>query len=231
MLSYFLREVLNWRYSEFLEKSQSGDYTSGEMAIIQLIRAIFKGKLAAMKEAIARIDGNVEQPVEVEYPKFITLYPNAKSVAEGETDANMPAVIVKPDPINMELAGIRDTIREMGECPSGVVEMLIKRQDEIPGEISVGVLQQPDPMIKSLVAAHLFMLIRNGSYRAITELLNQIEGKVAEKIRVLGEDVYMTSFVEVAPAGAKLNDDGVYQLENAKVTTLWADNLAKSLNK
>jgi hypothetical protein len=212
MLSYFLRELLNMRYSEFLEKSQSSDY-------------------AAIKEAINRIDGTVDQPIEIEYPKFITLYPNATKVKPGSSKDNLPVVIPKPDPINLELAGIRDTIKEMGETPAGVVDMLIKREEQIPGELKVGHVQLPDPMIKSLVSAHLFKLIQNGSYKAITELLNQIEGKVAEKIRVLGEDVYMTSFDTIAPPGSKKNRDGIYELENKKVTTLWETNLAKSLNK
>lgn len=231
MLSYFLREVLNMRYSEFLEKAKSDEYTANQQAIFELIRAIFRGKLAAIKEAISRIDGNVETPIDIEYPKFYVLYPNAEGIEDGSFDDNLPAVIIKPDPINLELAGIRDTIREMGETPAGVVDMLIKREQQIPDELKVGHIQQPDPMIKSLVSAHLFKLIQNGSYKAITELLNQIEGKVAETIRLLGDDVFMTSFDKIAPAGAKKNKDGIYQIENRKVTTLWETNLAKSLNK
>lgn len=232
MLSYFLREVLNYRYSEFLQKIESGDHTSNERAIFELIKAIFKGKLSAMREALDRIDGKVEQPLDIEFPKFFTLYPNAKSVEDGETQEDiLPAIIEPHTPIDIELAGIRDTIREMGECPSAVVDMLLKRESEIPGELSVGAVQEPDPMIKSLVAAHLFKLISNGSYKAVTELLNQLEGKVAEKIHVLGDDVYLTRFDEIAPAGAKLNKDGIYQIENKTVTTLWETNLAKSLNK
>lgn len=231
MLSVFLREILNWRYSEFLDKVSSGEYTSNEQAIFKLIEAIFNGKLPAIKEAIARIDGNVEQPVEILYPKFYTLYPNAKSSLEGTVEDDLPAVIEKKDPIDMELAGIRDTIREMGECPIGVVEMLIARETEIPKEMKAGILQKPDPMIKSLIAAHMFMLVQKGNYQAITELLNQIEGKVVEKIKLMGDDLYMTCFDEVAPIGAKLNENGVYQIENKQVTNLWTENLAKSLNK
>lgn len=231
MLSYFLREVLNWRYSEFLANSQKPDYSASQQAIFQLIQAITRGKLAAIKEAISRIDGNVETPIEIEYPKFYMLYPNAESVEEGAIEDSLPAVIEKPDPINLELAGIRDVIREMGELPQGVVDMLLKREMEIPGEITIGAVQEPDPLIKTLVSAHLFRLISNGSYKAITELLNQIEGKVAEKIRLLGDNVYMTSFDKIAPAGAKKNENGIYQVENKKITLLWSNSLGKSLNK
>lgn len=231
MLSEFLREMLNWRYSEFLEKAQSPDYTANQQAIFQLVLAIFKGKLKAMREAIDRIDGKVEIPVNVEYPKFFTLFPNAKEVMGGGAEESLPQVIHKREPINMELAGIRDTIREMGETPASVIDMLLKREAQIPEEMMLGHVEQPDPMIKSLISAHLFKLIQQGNYKAITELLDQIEGKVAETIRLLGEDVYLTSYAEIAPPGAKKNEDGVYQIENKQVTTLWEGSLAKRLNK
>lgn len=103
-LSYFLRLCLNWRYSEFLQKIDDGDHTSNERAIFELIKAIFKGKLSAMKEALDRIDGKVEQPLDIEFPKFFTLYPNAKEVLPGGTDEDiLPAVIKPRDPIDIEL--------------------------------------------------------------------------------------------------------------------------------
>lgn len=223
--------MLNWRYSEFLERSASPDYTASEKAIFGLVNAIFKGKLAAIREAIDRIDGKVEQPINVEFPKFFTLYPMATSVEGGKADDLLPAVVPKKDPINMELAGIRDTIKEMGETSAAVVDMVLKRQEQIPGELKIGYVQKPDPLIKSLISAHLFKLIQNGDYKAITELLDQIEGKVAEKIRLLGDDVFITSYATIAPPGAKKNDDGIYQLENKKVSTLWEGSLTKQLNK
>jgi hypothetical protein len=68
-------------------------------------------------------------------------------------------------------------------------------------------------------------LVHDGRISAVFEVFDQIDGKVADKIKILGNDVFITRFDQIAPAGAEKNDDGVYQLAADDMTNIWATRL------
>ncbi len=63
---------------------------------------------------------------------------------------------------------------------------------------------------------------------AITEVFDQIDGKLVEVIEIIGEDIHIAKFDIVAPPGAIKNADGVYQIEAKDVENLWARKLGRS---
>jgi hypothetical protein len=83
-----------------------------------------------------------------------------------------------------------------------------------------------DPLVKSVIVAGLLKLAHDGNLGAIFEVFDNIDGKLVDVIRILGEDVYLTSYDTIAPAGAK-KVDGVYQMEADNTTSKWAISLGK----
>ena len=78
--------------------------------------------------------------------------------------------------------------------------------------------------MKSIIAANLIILANEkGKFEAITELFDQIDGKLVETIRILGEDMYLESYLLEAPHGAQKNKDGVYYLEAPKIANTWSE--------
>ena len=75
--------------------------------------------------------------------------------------------------------------------------------------------------VKEVIASALIMLSKT-KQSAMEELLNQIDGKVAVTYKLLGDDVYLTSYDTVAPAGGYLDTDGVYTVESENITDAWA---------
>lgn len=81
-LGEFLKEVANWKWSEFVLAEKDHDhYTTADAIVFSLIRACVMQDIAAIKLAINRLDGKLATPVKIVYPKFYYLFPNAKSVA------------------------------------------------------------------------------------------------------------------------------------------------------
>ena len=68
--------------------------------------------------------------------------------------------------------------------------------------------------MKSAIVAGLVKLAHNGKMSAIDEILNQLDGKVAEVYHLLGDDVVTTSYAQKPPAGAVKGENGVYRIEN-----------------
>lgn len=250
-LGDFLREVSNWRWDDFWRAERDSTYTSNESIIFALIRNCAMENLAAIKLTLNRLDGKLKTPIRIETPKVYYLFPNAKLAAMppgksarhelvgDKSDAAAPNETVSgeviptespPEPEVNELPSLslRQTLTKMSDYPRNVpkdlayraerVEEALREKIPIPAEIQV-------PMVKSVVAAHLLIMAQARNIEALTEVFDQIDGKLAETIQIIGEDIYITSYATTAPVEAVLNDDGVLQVAAEQSQAMWAAKL------
>jgi hypothetical protein len=251
-LGTFLREVSNWQWSDFCKAENDPNYTNNQATIFALVRACAMQKMDAIKLALNRIDGKLKTPIRIEMPKVFYLFPNAALPEAEAEEAVLPdplRIEEFTDPITKELMtfevleteppeereqeeldlpslSLRQTVAKMADAPrqvpATVIEFATKVQQWLNGR---GPQPMENPLVKSVVAAHLLAMAQNRNLSALTEVFDQIDGKLVETIQVLGEDIFITSYSLQAPDGAYLNSDGVLQLEAKQAQEMWAQKL------
>lgn len=246
-LGDFLREVSNWRWDAFWAAERDKTYTSNEAIIFGLIRACAGQNLQAIKMSLNRLDGKLKTPVRVEYPKIYTIYPfatEADVLTEPENvDTSLPSIeagdilpsleVEEPEVEVSDLPSmsLRETLTKMADYPretpeliitwASEVELALRTKEPMPVEI---------PMVKSVVAANLLTLAQKRNMEAMSEVFDQIDGKLAETIQILGEDIVIVSYLTTAPAGAYKNEQGVWQIEAKNAQDSWAAKLGKVID-
>ena len=237
-MAEFLAEVVDWRWDDFCYAEQSSEYTGYQAAVLSLVRAAAGGKLGAIKLAIDRVDGKVETPVKVEYPRVFFLYPNATSVDGGEEDPDLIEGETSEEEPDEEVdeeenvtLGLRKTLEKMSGESRVLVELILQRKREVEKQIKDGetVVDEQDgkgqavPLVRSVISANLLRLAEKSNFEAIMEVFDQLDGKLVETIRVLGDDIHISSYVLTAPKGAKKNKEGVYMLEAPQLADTWKE--------
>lgn len=250
-LGGFLREVSNWRWLDFIKAEHDDSYTSNQAIIFALVRACAMRNLQAIKSTTNRLDGKLATPLKIEYPKVFYLYPNAKLDAPGPDitvnheldDLYQPETsntrlligelvdkppIVEPGDEDLATLSIRQTVAKMADYPRQLPEKICQTSLEIEMFYrNQGPMPVDNPAVKSVVAAHLLVMAGKGSMDALNEVFDQIDGKLAETLQVLGEDLYITNYSSVAPDTAYINKDGVVEVEATTVQNMWAQRLGK----
>ena len=250
-LGAFLREVIDWPWDKFLTEEKKHTYSPLQGTIFALVREASEGKLGAIKLSIRRVDGQIETPVDVQYPRLYFRYPYAKTVEGTELPSGEEEkpVIAQPTPEEFEemdkpkeedlvTFGLRETLKRMAETPDRRIVPLIlakKKETEVAFMKGEGAVSQVKniPLVKSVISAHLLSLAtEQNNFEAILEVFEQIDGKLVEVIRILGDDLYLDQYDEVAPAGAIKDKNGIYVLERRDLTEAWAQRFAaaKKLN-
>ncbi len=231
-LTEYMSDIVEWRWSEFLQtEADESKYTSDQGAVIALVRAIARRKLPAIKEAVDRLDGRQATVTEVVFPTFRMLYPHAKEREKLDgthvidiVGTSEVEVVEKDEPETLATGSIRDTILKMGKHPRSIVTMILAAVEEHEQLFEKGLGNESrygDPKVKSVIAATLYDMARRGDLRAIFEVLDQIEGKIAHKIEIKGEDVEMVSYDTIAPHNAEKNEDGIYEVAMPQLTNFW----------
>ncbi len=252
-LAKFLKEVSNWQWDEFVRAEKNLQYSSNQAIILALIRSCAMQNLPAIKTALNRLDGKLKTPVRIEMPKVFYLYPNATPleapafarVTDDPTTVNQVEKIVEGELMPMPLPaenttedkskkdlpsmGLRETLVEMGDYPRELPDAIIQLAEQTHQWVQKHA-PMPDeiPMVKSVVAANLLVMAQKRNIDALTEVFDQIDGKLVETLQILGEDIYIEIYSSSAPPEAKLNDDGVYQLEAKMSQDTWAEKLGRS---
>lgn len=244
-LSSFLIKVSNWNWLEFVEAEHDKSYTGNQAMVFALIRSCAMQKMDAIRMSLNRIDGKLKTPIKVEMPKVFFIYPNAElpsgstisidsatEIVQKSIEVELTTSTEPTEPVEYDLQSmsLRETLTAMGSAPRGLpdavlalaehVEMFFRKQATDPGEY---------PLVKSVVAAHLLTLAQKRDITALTEAFDQIDGKLAETIQMVGDDIYIISYATVAPEGAIVNADGVVQLEAKQAQDLWAQKLGALL--
>lgn len=235
-LGNFLREVIDWQWDVFVEAEKDPKFSGYQSSVFALVRACSDGKLSAIKLAIARVDGNIETPVKIEYPKAYTIYPYAEKVAVPPPGFETKA-LADPNPLpempeaeeateeSLATMTLRETLNKMAD-ESRMLPLLIHEQKK-KVEHGKDLEGEEIPLVKSVIAANLLILANEKhSFEAITEVFNQIDGKLVEVIKIMG-DMYITSYALEAPYNAAKNKDGVYQIEQTMISDKWAEKLGK----
>jgi len=243
------RDIIDMRWSQFCEMEQSLDATNFDSVVTGIIRACRGGTLRAIQTALDRLDGKVALEIEVEYPKFYYLFPKATATVvdtdfvalpdDPNTEIAVPQVMDLPDAAPADVDELRSTEEEL---PTGSLRAVLEKMLHSPKTIVDDILRSAeaidkadytlgDPMVKSVIVAGLMRLVHTGRVNAVFEVFDQIDGKVADKFKVLGDDVYITRFDLIAPAGAVKNDDGVYQLLAEDTTNSWVARLEQTNKK
>lgn len=238
-LGKFLSEVSNWEWADFVKAEHDPKYTTNQSLIFSLIRSCVMQQLPAIKLSLNRLDGKLKTPIRFEYPKIYYLFPNAKPLSIQEVDEPIallgdpsPAteVVVAEEPEEPELPSLslRQTLAKMSDYPRELPEKVVYTALEIEKAIHGNVPMPTDSvLVKSVVAAHLLMLAQTRNIDALAEVFDQIDGKLAETIQVLGEDIYIVNYAEFAPPDARLNENGVMQMEAPQAQDIWANKLGK----
>lgn len=248
-LTPFFKEVIEKRWSEFCRMEESEDYTSSQAVVLSIIRACVKGKLPAIQQSLNRVDGRLQEQIEVEYPKFYITYPHAEvteKIANKSQQISSPTgvkttkksqqIVSSTNPgesvvqsTPLVTGSLRDTLQRMSEQPRNLVTAILDAAKDVETRHSYQAEHEPlsDPLVKSVIVAGLLKLAHDGNLGAIFEVFDNIDGKLVDKIRILGEDVYLTSYDTIAPSGAKKNKDGVYQVEADNTTSKWAISLGR----
>lgn len=235
-LGDLFREVVDLSWSEFREREQDGTITNEADSVYKLVRATRRkrGGLRATREAINRLDGKVAEQIEVEYPKFYFIFPNASSSLGEKEDTHS----VTPGDEEVLPA----VVEEEREPPTGSVRAMVEKMLTREKNIPAGIMQAADqidahgfsdlgnPKVSAVIAAGLFNMT-DSNPAAIYEIFEQIDGKVAEKYKVIGDDIYITKYDEIAPVGAYVNDKGMWQVEIPNVTSTWAMKLEQGRKK
>lgn len=247
-LGEFLKEVINWQWDKFCRAEKDPNYKGYEAAVFSLVRTSAEANLSAIKLAINRVDGKIETPVKVIYPKVFFLYPQAERVALPSSEHSELKQLAHPDslpndpppdvpeeePVSAATMTLRQTLRKLADHERIVTQLILKRKEEVEQQLKdKEKVEDGDdaetkvPLVKSVIAANLLNLAEKNNFEAISEIFDQIDGKLVETIRFLGDDLYLTQYALEAPHGAKKNKDGVYMLEAKEVADLWKQKLNK----
>jgi hypothetical protein len=228
------RDIIELTWSEFVQLEKDPNQSNFDAVVATLVRACVKGNMRAIQMALDRLDGKVAMEIEVEYPQFYTLYPQATMTASS------PDILEADEDGVVELVSqevhVVVTVDEPDEMPTGSLRAVLDRMLEAPKQtvtdildtvqlIDIGKNKFAGPHVKSVLMAGLMKMVHDGRIGAIFEVLDQIDGKVADKYKVLGSDVFMYNYAEVAPAGAEKNDDGIYQISADNTTNSWVARL------
>lgn len=242
-LGNYLREVIDWNWKEFVDAEKDQKYTGYQSAVFALVRACSDGKLGAIKLAIDRIDGKIETPIRVEYPKVYMVYPEATRVALTPQDieqAKLPAPEDLPEisaddleePEHKEDASVltlKETLEKMADQPKALFMAILAQKVKVEaGKISDGDnVNEKIPLVKSVICANLLNLAQKSNFEAITEIFDRIDGKLVETFKVLGDDIFLPYYGLEAPAGAVKNKQGIYMIEAQEVTNRWKEKFKK----
>lgn len=231
-LAAFLAEVSEWRWDEFVKAELDDSYTTNQSVVFSLVRACAMENLPAIKTALGRMDGKLVTPVQVIMPKVYITFPFAKeakrlTVAEEQP----PKEIVVFAPGQPELAeerptkGFRETVAKMGGYPRETPKGIIEQQEQVEKYLRrEGRMPEKVPRVKSVVAAHFLSMAQKRDMEALNEVFDQLDGKLTETIKVIGEDMYITSFDSIAPPGAFIQD-GVLTVEAGQIQDMWRKRL------
>lgn len=249
------REIIELRWYDFAEMASSVDATNFDSILTAIVLACRKGNLRAIQTGLDRLDGKIATEIEVEYPKFYMLFPYAEKAADDPSiiDLDNPGPrghekairlpsgdIAVPHGDNSVLIGAPADMDELHameeELPTGSLRAVLEKMLDSPKStvsdiiatserVDAGDLSAGNPKVKSVIVAGLMKLVHEGKIGAVFEVFDQIDGKVAEKFKVLGQDVFVKRFDRIAPAGAVKNADGIYQIEAPIMTDAWTAKL------
>jgi len=230
-LALFLKEVSGWDWYQFLKAEKDESFTTRQSIVFAMVRAAAMENLPAITTAISRLDGKVETPVQVKMPKVYQIYPFAKevepSLEEGEKKPEMQVVEIEEDMAEeLPTQSFRETMQKMAGQARTLPGKIIECQEQWERfHRNEGRAPEETVKVSSVVAARLLNMAQKRNMKALDEVFDQLDGKLVETFRVVGQDMYLTMWSTVAPAGAVKNEKGIYQVEVPQMSRMWGERL------
>lgn len=223
----FFEYLIEQRWSFFVTLDPA-QLNNNQMSIVALVKACRQKNLKAIKAGMNRIDGKLAIQVEVEQPRFYMEFPNAST--KGLPDAPPAPAFTKKkkDDENIPTTGLRNTLRVLGQAPTGAVTHLLDLADEVE-RLAMDGITPPDlqnPFVKSIIMASLMSMGHAGDLTAVFEILDTIDGVVADKVQLLGDDVIVQNHSLTLPEGAFIGPNGYPTIELAKQANAFGQALA-----
>lgn len=224
-------EIIHLPWDEFVELEKGPGLNVDDEVLVSLIRLCADtDEVNAAKISFDRIDGMLETPIEVKVPKFYIRYVNAKKLEQSDKKQLQAGKKAKKKPkttYDPATAKLRETLREIRKLPREVIPAILKAKKLLDDG------RETDfkiPQVKHVIVANLLRNVRKGNFRAIELVFDQIDGKLARTITLLGgEDVYIDDHTSlVAPAGAIKDGSGYYIAENKIMTNQWIRGFASN---
>lgn len=222
-------ELIHLPWDEFMVMEKDKNTSVDDMVLCSLIRVCADtDNINATKLSFDRIDEIQEVPIKVNVPKFYIRYPNAKEIETGgEANKQLDAPKEVESEYDPATAKLRATLSEMRKMPRQVVNVVIGTKRALEkGKPIKNVI----PSVKAVIVANLLHNAKKGRTRAVEVIFDQIDGKLARTITLLGgNDVYVDDFSTLtAPANAIKDENGVYIAENELMTNAWLRGFANS---
>lgn len=232
-------ELIHMDWDEFCVLESNKNATVDDVVLCKLIRTCADtDDISAIKLAFDRIDGLQATLIEIKVPKFYLRYPNAKEIAPGSKEIEMPGAANREEPNNYDPATskLRETLREMRKLPYDIVRAVFRVKGRVEKALkeSIPIPEGKDrpkiPQVKAVICANLLKNVKKGRFKAVELVFDQIDGKLPKAIQLLGgEDVIVDDpTILVAPSHSEIGEDGMYRAENKEMTTIWLRGFANS---
>lgn len=221
-------ELIHLPWDEFVIMEKDKNTSVDDMVLCALIRSCADtDNINAAKLSFDRIDEIQEVPVKVNVPKFYVRYPNAKKIESGGKTKQIEAPKEAESDYDPATAKLRATLAEMRSMPRQVVNVVIATKRAVDKDKPI---KNKIPSVKAVIVANLLHNAKKQRTRAIELIFDQIDGKLARTITLLGgNDVYVDDFSTLtAPANAIKDENGVYIAENELMTNAWLRGFANS---
>lgn len=223
----FFRWLIEKRWSFFI-RLEHDELTNNQASIVALVKACRGRNLKAIRAGMNRIDGKLAQQIEVEMPKFYMEFPQAPVKGLKEPKAATTTAAVDRDDGPIPTDGLRNTLRALGRANTGAVTKLLDMADSVE-RLALEDIYPPekqDPFVRSVIMACLLDMSHDGDLQAVFEVLDTIDGVVADKVKLLGEDVIIQSPALQAPDGAHLGPNGFARVELPNQSRAWGEAIA-----
>jgi hypothetical protein len=222
----FFEFLIEQRWSYFVSLDTE-ELNNNQMSIVALVKACRSKNLKAIKAGMNRIDGKLAVVVEVEQPRFYMEYPNAPTTGLLEAP-KVDTFKKKAEDEHIPTTGLRNTLRVLGNAKTGAVNHLLDLAGQVERLAMDGITpaDKQNPFVKSIIMASLLSMGHSGDLTAIFEILDTIDGVVADKVKLLGDDVVLQNHSLVAPPGAYLGPNGVPTMDMASQANAWGQAIA-----
>lgn len=218
-------EIIHMTWSEFIALEKDKKSSVDDSILCSLIRICADtDDIAATKLAFDRIEGIQAIPIDIKIPKFYIRYLNATEAEKPKESIEAPKEEeTKYDPATSKL---RATLKEMRKLPQDITKVILGYKKAIESNKPA----DRDPAVKAIIVANLLKNVKRGRYRAVELVFDQVDGKLAKKIDLIGgQDVYVDNDIDtIAPAGAIKDENGYYIAEDKTMTNAFLRGFSRS---
>lgn len=236
VMTAFLKEIIHWTWTEMMTLQYDPRTLGIHSTVMGIIKLCASGNMNSIKLLLNRLEGKVETPINIIKPKVYLRYPNATNIAELEAYAKEQASQSNDSDtkrkrqtnsqrkrLNVAEMGLGQTVKAMLTVPVDVPTQILKQKMLVEQDMENGHKPDHSPYVKSVIAASIIHNANfDNNYDALQVLLERVEGKVEENIRIIGDDIFIDQYAETAPLGSVLIN-GQWCFESAQIADKWAD--------